>query len=120
MHEMGIASSVLEAVRAEAARHSGAQPRKVGLRIGELAAVDPSALEFCFEALIRETELAELEIEIEVCSRRHRCPSCGAEFDIKDYAFQCPGCGEAGTECIGGDQLELAYLELEEHEPSAA
>jgi len=38
MHEMGIANSVLEAVRTEAARYPGAQPRKVALRIGELAA----------------------------------------------------------------------------------
>jgi len=120
MHEMGIANSVLEAVRAEAARHPGAQPRKVGLRIGELAAVDLSALQFCFDAMISETDLASLELEVVTCKRRHRCPTCTAEFDIKDFDFQCPGCGEMGTVCISGDQLDLAYLELEEHEPSTA
>ncbi len=56
MHEMGIASSVLEAVRAEAARQ-GALPCKVGLRVGELAALDEDALRFCFEAITRGTEL---------------------------------------------------------------
>ena len=50
MHEMGIANSVIEAVRTEAARYPGSSPRKVGLRIGELAAVDPESLRFCFEA----------------------------------------------------------------------
>lgn len=65
MHEMGIASSILDAVRVEAARHPGAQLRKVAVRIGELTAVDPSARQFCFEALIRETELQSLELEID-------------------------------------------------------
>jgi hydrogenase nickel incorporation protein HypA/HybF len=120
MHEMGIANSVLEAVRTEAARYPGAQPRKVALRIGELAAVDLSSLQFCFDALIRETDLASLELEVETCRRRHRCPGCGAEFDVKDFEFQCPRCSEMGTECISGDELELAYVELEEDEPSTA
>lgn len=120
MHEMGIANSVLEAVRAEAARHPRAQPRKVAVRIGELAGLDSSALRFCIEALIRETNLAALELEIETCPRRHRCPRCGGQFNVKDYNFQCPGCGEMATECISGDQLELAYLEVNEHEPSTA
>ncbi len=77
MHEIGIANSILDAVSTEAASHPGAIPRKVAVRIGELAAVE----------------------------------------------IKCPQCGEARTECIGGDQLELAYLELqeaEEHESSTA
>jgi hydrogenase nickel incorporation protein HypA/HybF len=125
MHEIGIANSILDAVRAEAERHPGAQLRKVAIRIGELAAVDPDALRFCFEVLIRDTDLESLELEIEICSRRHRCGGCGAEFNVSGCEFQCPQCSEAHTECIGGDQLELAYLEVdeqevEEHEPSTA
>ncbi|HEX7423251.1 MAG TPA: hydrogenase maturation nickel metallochaperone HypA [Terriglobales bacterium] len=118
MHEMGIANAVLEAVRVEIARYPGSHPSKVGVRIGELAAVDPSALHFCFEALVRETDLESLELEIQACPRRHRCFACGAEFNVKDYDFQCPCCGGVRTECISGDELELAYLEVEEHEPS--
>jgi len=120
MHELGIAHAVLEAVRTEAARYPGAIPARVGVRIGELAAVDQDALRFCFEAIIRETDLESLQLEIEIRPRRHRCPECGREFVVKDYDFQCPGCGTEQTEFIGGDELELAYLEVEEHEPSAA
>jgi hydrogenase nickel incorporation protein HypA/HybF len=124
MHEIGIANSILEAVRTEAAGHPGATPRKVAVRIGELAAVDADALRFGFEVLTRDTELESLELEIEICPRRHRC-WCGAEFNVTAYEVQCPQCGEGRTECIGGDELELAYLEMderrmEEHEPSTA
>lgn len=46
MHEMGIVNSILDAVKRECARYPGAQPRKVAIKIGELAAVDPDALRF--------------------------------------------------------------------------
>jgi len=114
MHELGIANSVLEAVRIEAARHPGAQPVKVGVRVGELAGVNPDALTFSFEAITRGTEWERLALEVETCPRRHRCPACGADFRVADYDFTCPHCGAPHTEYAGGDELELAYLELEE------
>lgn len=115
MHEIGIANSILDAVQAEAALHPGGEPRKVAVRIGELAAVDTDALRFAFEVLIRDTDLDALRLEIEICPRRQRC-ACGCEFNVTGYELQCPQCGEPRTECISGDQLELAYLEMEEHE----
>jgi len=69
MHEMGIASSVIEAVRAEAARRPGARVIRVGLRIGELSGVERDSLSFCFEALTRETELENAVLAIEGASR---------------------------------------------------
>ncbi|MBS1853827.1 MAG: hydrogenase maturation nickel metallochaperone HypA [Acidobacteria bacterium] len=114
MHELSIADSVLEAVRAEAGRHPGAVPVKIGLRIGELAGVDPDALTFGFQALTAGTPWNGLAIEIENTPRRHRCPTCATEFRVVEYRSGCPACGAARTECIGGDELELAYVELEE------
>jgi hydrogenase nickel incorporation protein HypA/HybF len=115
MHEMGIANSVLEAVRTEMGLHPGTYPCKVGVRIGEIAAIDQDALRFCFEAITRETDLESLELEIEVCPRRHRCQACGRDFVVRDYDSRCPQCASLDTTCIGGDELELAYLEVEEY-----
>jgi hydrogenase nickel incorporation protein HypA/HybF len=81
MHEMGIANSVIEAVRAEAARRPGARITKVGVRIGEFAGVDRESLTFCFDVLVRDTEIAS------------------AVLAIEDGA---------------SDELDLAYLELED------
>jgi hydrogenase nickel incorporation protein HypA/HybF len=116
MHELGIANSILEAMRSEMALHSTARPRRLTVRIGELAAVDPGALQFCFNALTRDTELATLELKIDMCPRRHRCTVCGTEFAVADYDFCCNQCGDEKTECIGGDELELASLEIDEYE----
>ncbi len=114
MHEIGIAASILENVELEARRRPGARFAAVGVRIGELSNVDKDALEFAFEALTRNTALEDLRLEVEWCPRRQRCLDCGEEFAVRELDLHCPGCGTDKTSCIGGTELDVAYLELEE------
>jgi hydrogenase nickel incorporation protein HypA/HybF len=114
MHELSIANSILEAVLKERERLNGARVTRVGLRIGALAGVDPDALSFGFEVLVKGTGLEPLPLSIEWTPRRHECPHCKHVFTVDDYQFNCPACGAAETRCIGGDELELTYLEVEE------
>jgi hydrogenase nickel incorporation protein HypA/HybF len=118
MHEMGIANSILDAVRTESSRYPGARPVKVGVRIGEMAAIDADSLRFCFEAMVRDSDLDGLELEVELCARQHICRQCSRQFPVKDYEFECPACGAFCPECVAGDELELAYVEVDEDEPS--
>jgi hydrogenase nickel incorporation protein HypA/HybF len=119
VHEMGIANSILEAVQKEANRYPGTRATKVGIRIGELAAIDEDSLRFCFEVLARDSELEGLQLQIEFCPRTHRCPDCDCDFIVRDYDFRCPTCRKITVQCISGDELELAFVEVEEDEPSA-
>ena len=114
MHELGIANSVFEAVNQEMRRHAGARPCKVGLRVGEWAGVDPEALRFCFESIVKDTPFEPLVLEIETCPRQQRCIGCGQTFRVVDYDTTCPRCRSNETECIGGAELELSFVELEE------
>jgi hydrogenase nickel incorporation protein HypA/HybF len=120
MHEMGIAYSVFDAVTKEMRRHPGQFASKVGVRVGELAALDPEALRFCFEAITRDTDMQGLELEIEICPLRHRCRDCSHEFAVRDYDVRCPECASLKTERIGGQELDIAYLEVEEYGTSIA
>ncbi len=119
MHEMGIANSILEATQKETRRYRGTRARKVGVRIGELAAVDAESLRFCFEALTRDTELEGLQLEIEWCPRRHHCWNCDGVFVVTNHDCRCPNCHSPDTICIGGDELELSFVEVDQNEPSA-
>ena len=114
MHEMGIANSILEAVRTEALRFPGSHICKVGVRIGELAGVDPDSMSFCFEALVRETDLEPLAIEIEYCARRHQCRTCRGIFPASMEGARCPTCGGMDSQFVAGDELELSFLEVED------
>jgi len=116
MHELGIASSILEGVDAEVRRRPGVRALKVGVRVGELAGLDPDALRFAFEALTIDTPLAGLELDIEYRASRSRCRDCSHEFEVRNFELLCPACGSLSTERISGDELEFAYLEIEEPE----
>jgi len=114
MHELSITGALLDAVRVEADARPGMRVREVGVLLGELAGVDESALSFCFDALVAGTSLVGAALHIETRPRRHRCRACAEDFVVVDYRTACPACGSPDTACIGGDELELAYLELEE------
>ncbi len=114
MHEMGIANSILEAVRTEARRFPSGHICKVGVRIGELAGVDPDSMSFCFEALVNGTDLEPLAIEIEYCSRRHECRACHEIFAAPMEGAPCPSCSGTDSVFVAGDELELSFLEVED------
>lgn len=65
MHEVAIAGSILEAVRKETAARGPGRAVKVGVRIGEMAGIDPGSLAFCFEVLVKGSDLEPLELAIE-------------------------------------------------------
>ena len=114
MHELGIASSILDCVAAEARRHPAAHITKVGVKIGELAGVDVDALQFGFECIIKDTEWEQLVLKVELIPRVQRCPTCQHEFRMSDFNPQCPQCGEFATQCISGEELDIAYMEVDE------
>jgi hydrogenase nickel incorporation protein HypA/HybF len=114
MHELGIASTILDAVRDEAEKHPGARVTKVGVRVGVLSGVEPEALSFGFTALVQGTDLEPLTLEIETVPRRQRCPACDLTFDAPEDELACPRCAKAETILAGGEELDLAYFEVED------
>lgn len=65
MHEVGLAASILDAVRIETALHAPARAVKVGVRIGQMAGIDRDSLAFSFDVLLPDSGLAPLELAIE-------------------------------------------------------
>ena len=114
MHEVGIANAILEAGQAEAARRSGAKLVRIGVRIGILSGVDSDALRFALTALKMDTELEEVEFEIQSSPRLNRCLDFGNEFESLLYSVPCLLCQSERITLAGGDELDLAYIELEE------
>jgi hydrogenase nickel incorporation protein HypA/HybF len=114
LHEIGIASSILQTVDAEARRRPASQIMAVGLRIGELSNVDKDALTFAFDALTRNSPWETLKFEIEWCPRRQKCLGCGEVFSVQNFQMDCPNCSSTATTCIGGTELEIVYLDVED------
>jgi hydrogenase nickel incorporation protein HypA/HybF len=113
MHELSIAESILTAVRKELVNHPSARPMRVGLRIGELSAVDVDSLTFCFEAVLTGTEWEGLQLDARVCPQRRRCNDCVNEFAVVAYNPRCPACASNNTTLVSGEELDFDYLEVE-------
>jgi hydrogenase nickel incorporation protein HypA/HybF len=114
LHELSIAEAILDAVRTEAGKRPGAHVTKVGVRVGALSGVEPEALSFGFSALVQGTDLEPLELVIEPVPRRQRCPACDFTFEVAEDNLACPRCARGETLLAGGEELNLAYLEVEE------
>ncbi len=88
MHEMGIANSVLEAVRQEAAPYPGKRATRVGLRIGEWAGVDTESLRFCLEVLAAGTDLGGADIDIQSLPRKNRFSIISSHLSQMAYTMR--------------------------------
>lgn len=108
MHELVIARAIVAA----AARH--AEDRRVTavrLRVGALRQVVPEALAFAFPPAARGTVCEGARLEQELVPARLRC--CARTWELDRPDFRCPTCG-GRAEPVGGDELELESIELEE------
>ena len=113
MHELSIASSIVETVTSEMTSRGLTSIKKIGLRIGALANVDSEALRFGYETIIVDTPLAGSTLEIEYLSVKATCRKCGLNFEAHDFIFICPNCESGDNEVTQGQELDIAFLEAE-------
>ncbi len=112
MHELSIVEALLEQVRQEAQVYPAKRVSAIRLRIGALRQVVPETLTFCFTAAVRGTPLDGCRLDIEQLPAVARCQKCSLTFAVDDNWFQCPHCGESGSDLLSGKELELTSLDL--------
>lgn len=108
MHELGLCSSIVEAVSKRAGERPVAQVR---VRVGRLHHVHPDAFDqsFAFAAMGTVAEAAAAELVL--VPVRARCGGCGGEFESDDVPLACPRCASVEIELLGGDELVLESIE---------
>ena len=112
MHELSIAESVVRIACAHAG--PGRRVVRVELKVGHLRQVVPSALEFAFGLVAEGTAAAGAELAIEHVPATGRCRACGGVGALPVFPLLCPSCGSADVEVLGGEELLVEALELEE------
>ena len=117
MHELSVASAVLETVR----RHADDRPvTLVSLRVGRLRQVVPDSLRFYWEIVARDTICEGATLEIEETEARLRCSGCGREWEPLVAAFRCADCASAEVLVVSGEELQVDHIEVEESQAPAA
>ena len=125
MHELSIASTLVESVLDFANSPPPKKVLKVLLQIGEMTCVEPEQLQFCYEAVTKETEIEDSTLEIERVPAQVACPHCGYAGAPKYWedalaaapvvTLQCPTCGKA-VETINGHDCTIRTIRYVERE----
>jgi hydrogenase nickel incorporation protein HypA/HybF len=110
---MSIAQSLVSILQEEMAKHGATTLRSVRLSIGEMSAVVPESLSFCFEIIIQGTPLEGAKLVMDRIPLKGYCQSCDEAFDIKDFVFVCPTCASTTVETIEGQELSIVEMEVE-------
>ncbi|RJR35106.1 MAG: hydrogenase maturation nickel metallochaperone HypA [Desulfobacteraceae bacterium] len=114
MHEMSIAQSLFDIIREEMTRHNAHTLSVVRLRVGEMSAIVPDSLSFCFEVITAGTGMEGARLDIEIVPVEGTCRACGKRFKIEDYRFLCPSCGGTGIDAVSGQELSIVEIEVDD------
>src|ERR1700756_4172237 len=119
MHELSIASAVVESVLEFVSVHPVKKVLVVRLAIGELSHVEADQLRFCYMAITEQTPIQDSTLEIETVEALVQCERCRYRGRPKYWddalsvgpipTLQCPNCG-ATVEAIEGNDCAIKSI----------
>ena len=119
MHEMSLAESVREIVE-ETARANGARRvTRVRLEIGALSQVEPEALRFGFDVVMRGSLAEAAVLEIVHTPGSAWCMKCSEAVAIERRGDPCPRCDSLQLQVTGGDRMRVMDIEIDEGQETA-
>jgi len=108
MHELGLCTSIVDAVE----RRAGDRPvAQVRVQVGRLHHVHPDAFDQSFAIAAMGTVAEDATAELVLLPVRASCPACGARWQTNDPPPLCPACGAGDPVLEGGDELVLESIE---------
>ena len=113
MHELSLAESILQLIEDAAVEQQFTQVKTVWLEIGALSGVDPHAMEFCFDVVMKNTLAENARLEILETPGTAWCMKCGKNVGISARYDPCPECGRFQLEVTGGAEMRVKELEVE-------
>lgn len=112
MHEMSLAEGVLQIVEDVAQRDGFSRVTAVRLEIGRLSSIEPEALRFCFEAVVRGSVADGARLEIVDTPGAGWCLHCSETVAIGALYDPCPQCGGYQVQPTGGTEMRVMDLEV--------
>ncbi|CAL9638282.1 hydrogenase maturation nickel metallochaperone HypA [Streptomyces albus] len=113
MHELSIATALVEQADEVARAHEGGTVSAVTVRVGELSGVVADALLFAFEVAREGTALTAAELVVEQVPAVAHCGLCSARFPVGvPPVLRCPRCGRPADGLSSGRELEIVSITL--------
>jgi hydrogenase nickel incorporation protein HypA/HybF len=113
MHEVSLVESIVAMIEDERRKQDFGRVRIIRLHVGALGCVEPDALKFCFEAVVRGTIADGAVLDLETIAGVGFCVGCGRSVPMVERFDACPLCGYGTLQIIAGRDLRLAELEVD-------
>jgi hydrogenase nickel incorporation protein HypA/HybF len=113
MHELSIAQNILDIAAEQLKDLEYNKIISIKVKIGELAAVDPSSLLFSFDIIKSETKFSDVNLEIDEIPLKCFCEDCKSESKIDHFLFICGNCESTNIKVISGEELTISEIEIE-------
>lgn len=113
MHEMSLCEGILQVLQDHAKSQGFERVKTVWLEIGALSAVEPEAMRFCFDAVMRNTLADAARLEIIAVPGEAWCAQCGKTVQVEQRFDACPECGSCQLQVTGGEDMIIKELEVE-------
>jgi hydrogenase nickel incorporation protein HypA/HybF len=116
VHELSVAESLVEIACEKAHELGDVRVEALHVRLGPLSGVVKEALLFSFEVASQGTPIEGARLAIQDMPLLAYCPSCREVRELKSPQRRiCPVCEQPTPELRGGEELQLAALEVWEN-----
>ena len=112
MHEISLCDSIRDVLETQAKTDGFSKVTRVWLEVGPLSCVEPEALRFGFDAVMRGSLAEGAELSIASPRALAKCLACGAISPVSQRFETCPACGMPGLELTQGDEFRITRLEV--------
>jgi hydrogenase nickel incorporation protein HypA/HybF len=112
MHEMSLCENIREIIQEQATADGFTRVNRVWLEVGPLSCVEPDALRFGFDVVMRGSVAEGATLEIATPAALARCLTCARTAPVQQRYDPCPQCGAGPMEIMQGDALKISKLEV--------
>ncbi|CAG8999595.1 MAG: Hydrogenase maturation factor HypA [Candidatus Celerinatantimonas neptuna] len=113
MHEITLCQRTLETIESHARRNGAKQITDVWVEVGAFSCVEPSAMEFCFELVCRETLAQGCQLHLAIQSALCFCRHCHKSIELLSSKVKiCPNCGSHDLKIDADDGLTIKRIEI--------
>lgn len=110
MHELSLLKNVREILENNALTQQYSRVTRVTLEIGKLSSVEPDALRFCFDVVMKDSLAENAELIISELNGIGGCQQCQQQMEMESLYDFCVCCGSHSVKLIQGAEMKIKEL----------
>jgi hydrogenase nickel incorporation protein HypA/HybF len=110
LHEISLLENVREILQDHARNQNFSHIKKITLEIGKLSCVEPDALRFGFDVVMKDTLAEKAELIMTEIDGIGLCDKCGKQVTMETLYDPCSACGNPFVTVTQGYEMKIKDL----------